>query len=114
MALIHIRLSELLEKIGNNIPGVLKSPKCEATFDGFGDSSLNFQLRIWSNTEIIYRIKSQVAIAIYDAFAEEGIEIPFPQRDLHVKSIDSIIKIDNPANSTNNNQEDLSENEQIK
>ncbi len=56
---------------------------------GFGDSSVNLELRIWINDPQNGRanICSEVLLEIWDKFHEEGIEIPFPQRDLHVKSI---------------------------
>ena len=52
----------------------------------FGDSSLEFQIYFW--TEKIWRIeniKSELRFSIDDAFRKNGITIPFPQRDLHIK-----------------------------
>jgi small-conductance mechanosensitive channel len=57
---------------------------------GFGDSSLDFQLRFWvmqeSNT---VRVNSEVALEIMRLLSEAGIEIPFPQRDLRLRSVDA-------------------------
>lgn len=57
-------------------------------FDSYGDSSLNFMLRVWtaeySDTPKV--LKSQLYFAIFKKFKENNIEIPFPQRDLHLKS----------------------------
>ncbi|MGE5238562.1 MAG: hypothetical protein ACM3ON_07155 [Chloroflexota bacterium] len=61
-----------------------------ALFKGFGDSSLDFELRVWTqNAERGWQapIKSDLSVAINKALAEKGIEIPFPQRDLHLRSI---------------------------
>ncbi len=56
-------------------------------FVGFGDSSLNFQLRAWTgdfDTWVV--IKSDLTLGVHDVLKEAGIAIPFPQRDLHVVS----------------------------
>ncbi len=70
-------------------PDVLKSPQPVAFLMGFGDSSLNFELRIWSST--LYdrpsRLRSQVNFAIWHALKRHEIEIPYPQRDLYVKEL---------------------------
>lgn len=66
---------------------VLKDPKPQALFSDFGDSSLNFRLRFWVPFELGLTSKSDVSVALYNAFAEHGIEIPFPQRDIHIKTI---------------------------
>jgi small-conductance mechanosensitive channel len=56
---------------------------------GFGDSSLDFELRVWVR-EIRKRleVRSAVLAEIQRRFNDVGIEIPFPQRDLHVRSVD--------------------------
>ena len=65
---------------------VLETPTPVALFMNFGDSSLDFQLRIYvRNIRDVYRISSDLRFAIDKAFRENGITIPFPQRDLHVK-----------------------------
>jgi small-conductance mechanosensitive channel len=56
---------------------------------GFGDSSLNFQLVVWLNAEATRRPGAVTAAyywALHTALEKYAIEIPFPQRDLHVKS----------------------------
>ncbi len=68
---------------------VLEHPEPYALFQGFGDSSLDFVLRFWTgNYERWWMLGSEVSMAINDALKEAGIEIPFPQRDLHVRSLD--------------------------
>jgi small-conductance mechanosensitive channel len=72
---------------------VLVDPVPEALFRGFGESSLDFQLRAWTDSDRGWpAIMSDLAVAIYDALAEAGIEIPFPQRDLHLRSVDKKVR----------------------
>lgn len=79
-------LKILRETVDSN-DDVLKDPKPQALFSDFGDSSLNFRLRFWVPFELGLQTKSDVSVALYNAFAEQGIEIPFPQRDIHLKTI---------------------------
>jgi small-conductance mechanosensitive channel len=65
---------------------VLDDPEPVALFTGFGDSSLNFELRAWTTGDIVV-IPSELRVAINRGLAEAGIEIPFPQRDLHLRSV---------------------------
>ncbi len=81
---------ELLEKVAKANEDVLKDPPPWALFEEFGDSSLNFRLLFWVPYDIGIGTKSKVAIGIYNIFKENGVEIPFPQVDLHLK--------DTPAN----------------
>ncbi len=66
---------------------VLKYPEPDVLFRSFGDSSWNMQLRVWiADPKQYYTIQSEINIAISRKFREYKIEIPFPQRDLHVRS----------------------------
>jgi small-conductance mechanosensitive channel len=59
---------------------------------GFGDSALKFELRFWSaEQDSWFQLQSDVTIAIAKALEKAGIEIPFPQRDLHVRSVDASV-----------------------
>jgi len=54
---------------------------------GYGDSSIDFQLRVWiENAWQVPRIRSDLLFEGWDALKLAGVEIPFPQRDLHIKS----------------------------
>jgi small-conductance mechanosensitive channel len=78
---------KLLEEVGRDNPDVLASPPPSVRFISFGDSGLNLELRVWSTT-LTHRkalLVSSLNFAIYEKFAEHGIEIPFPQRDLHIR-----------------------------
>lgn len=66
---------------------VITNPSPIILFKDFGESSLDFELIFWSNQLfIIEQIKSEIRFMIDDAFRENNIQIPFPQRDIHVKS----------------------------
>jgi len=79
---------ELLKKVATEHPEVMKYPEPWALFDGFGDSALNFRVRIWCSIDTGLQTKSDIAVGINDALNAAGIEIPFPQRDLHLRSSD--------------------------
>jgi len=78
----------LLLQVALENEGVLKSPPPDVLFDKFDDSSLNFNLRVWTTCYIQKPgvLKSQINYAIHKKFKENNIEIPFPQRDLHLKT----------------------------
>jgi potassium-dependent mechanosensitive channel len=69
---------------------VLKEPPPEALFVGFGESSLDLELRVWvSNIRQRLQVRSVILTDVERRLAEAGIEIPFPQRDLHLRSVDA-------------------------
>jgi len=71
-------------------PTVLTQPPPSALFLMFGDSSLNFELRVWiSDINDRMRVLSELNQDIENEFQIAGVEIPFPQRDLHLKSVDA-------------------------
>ena len=80
-------MRQILEQVASHTSTVEKLPAPEVWFVGFGDSSLNFQLLVWMNIRMYSRSKvaSDLYFAIFEAFKEAGIEIPFPQRDLHIR-----------------------------
>lgn len=69
-------------------PDVLKKPEPDVFFTGFGDSSLDFELGVWTDDQAFrpLRFKSTLYYAIEARLRELDIEIPFPQRDLHIRS----------------------------
>ncbi len=81
------KVSEVLLKVAEGHPSVRRYPESKVFFMDFGESSLDFELRCFiSNIRDIYRVMSELRFAIDKAFREHGIEIPFPQRDLHIRS----------------------------
>jgi small-conductance mechanosensitive channel len=66
---------------------VLKDPEPDVLLREFGESSWNMRLRLWIDTpEGHHQMRSGINCAIVRKFRDNGIEIPFPQRDLHVRS----------------------------
>lgn len=64
---------------------VLKRPKPDVVFSDFGDSALVFKLRVWTTIDDMVSVENHLRHEIYRAFTELNIEIPFPQRDVHIK-----------------------------
>ena len=87
-----MRVRQILEQVASGTPTVEKSPAPEVWFVGFGDSSLNFELLVWMNIRLYSqnKVASDLYFAIFEAFKEAGIEIPFPQRDLHIRTADGL------------------------
>ena len=81
---------EILITIASEHAEVLTDPEPQALFLGFGESSLDFQLRAWTRTEFV-RVSSELLVSINRALADADIEIPFPQRDLHLRSVDPAV-----------------------
>jgi len=82
------KVEKILLEVAQAEPDVLDDPPPVVRFLGFGDSALNLELRAWSTKAVNRkgRLISAINFAIYDKFHEHGIEIPFPQRDLHIRS----------------------------
>ena len=80
---------ELLEKVAKNHHEIDQETAPRALFLNLGENALNFQLRAWTvdHDNWIF-IKSDLTVSLYNAVREAGIQIPFPQRDLHLKSVD--------------------------
>ena len=81
------KVRDLLLECAKAQERVLSYPDPYVIFHGFGDSALNFQLRCYvPDTDYFLSTKSDLNFAIDEAFRANGIEIPFPQRDLHLRS----------------------------
>ncbi len=90
----------LLLKIAREHPLLLADPGPVASFEGFGDSALNLVLRAFLPTfENRLNVIHELHTAVYREFTAAGLEIPFPQRDLHVRSIgpDCRLSLSQPA-----------------
>ena len=78
---------QVLLEAAKNYVGVLSSPSPEVWFKGFGDSALEFELLVWINAPSGQaRLKSDLYFLIEAMLKKHRIEIPFPQRDLHLRS----------------------------
>lgn len=75
---------------------VLSNPAPVCLLTGFGDNAVDLELRFWINdpSQGIGNVKSTVLLNVWDKFKEQGIEIPFPQRDLHLKSVKGAIPVE--------------------
>lgn len=82
------RVREALLKVASEHSAVLDEPEPQVLFDGFGDSSLDLELAIWVDirTIAVRRLRSDLNFAIDRVFREFGVEIPFPQRDVHFRN----------------------------
>jgi small-conductance mechanosensitive channel len=76
----------ILRRVASENDRVLRSPEPQALFRAFGESSLDFELRFHVEASGVVEVPSELHLAITEAFAEAGITIPFPQRDLHLRS----------------------------
>jgi len=82
------RVLALLAEVAGSTPGVTAEPAPAIVFVGFGSSSLDFAVRAWTNNFSDWVVtKSALTVRIHDALKDAGIEIPFPQNDLHLRSI---------------------------
>jgi len=82
------KVRDLLLEVAAADPDILKNPAPEVLFVGYGDSSINFELAVWSTmvADKPLRFKSRIYYAMHKTLEAHKIEIPFPQRDLHLRS----------------------------
>ena len=79
---------DTLQKVAEENANILSNPEPRVRFRLFGDSSLNFELLGWiADPANGGRVRHELNCAVYRAFNEQGIQIPFPQRDLHVRTM---------------------------
>lgn len=85
------KVLSVLREVAAEHPEVLTNPPTDVLFREFGDSSWNMELRVWiENPQRHHIIRSDLNCAIVRKFRENNIEIPFPQRDLHLRSATSL------------------------
>ena len=91
----------LCQQAAVETPRVLERPGPVCLLKGFGDSAVNLELRIWINDPRngVSNVKSEVFLRLWDKFREHGIEIPFPQHDLHLKTPSVLSLATSPAGS---------------
>jgi len=81
------QVMNLLLDIADQHPHILKNPQPVAFFLNFGDSSLNFELKFWlDDVNRKKRVISDINCAILAKFTQQGIEIPFPQQNIHIRN----------------------------
>ncbi len=75
----------LLEELAQSHADILRNPPPQCLFLGYGDSSINFELRAWTDKFNDWpRVKSELVVAIYHAVNKAGMSFPFPRRDVHL------------------------------
>lgn len=80
------RVCELLENIARRHEEICPDPAPRVRMRGFGDSSLDFELLCWIDMPVLRgKLSHELYMDVYKTFQEEGIEIPFPQRDLWIR-----------------------------
>ncbi|MFU8896004.1 MAG: mechanosensitive ion channel family protein [Gammaproteobacteria bacterium] len=86
------RALEICVACAGKVPRVLEEPVPLCQLRGFGDNSVDLELRVWVSDPMngINNIRSDILRLIWRAFKEEGIEIPYPQRDLHLRSAEPL------------------------
>lgn len=78
---------DLAVESANAADRVLKDPKPVCQLTGFGDNAVDLELRLWVNDPQngIGNVRSAVLLGIWNLYREQGVEFPFPQRELHIK-----------------------------
>ncbi len=94
-----IKARELVVQAANSESRILKDPCPMCHLVEFGDSSINLEGRVWISdpSNGVTNIKSAILLKAWELFKENGIEIPYPQRDLHIKSVKGVNPLTNPS-----------------
>jgi small-conductance mechanosensitive channel len=79
------KVIEVLTGMASSHSKVLRYPPAQAFLTGFGDSAINFELRVWTDDPLNWsKLKSELGVAVYDAIHEAGMSFPFPQREVRL------------------------------
>ena len=82
---------DLLRGVAVAHEAVIEHPEPQALFMGFGDSALNFELRVWTDRADAWApVQSELYLALHAALTKAGISIPFPQRDVHLDAVQPV------------------------
>lgn len=90
--------TQLILEAANETERVLDQPVSRCLLTGFGDNSVNLELRYWINDpeEGVSTVSDAVLRKVWKKFHDHGVEIPFPQRDLHIKGEMLRVRVENP------------------
>ena len=85
---------KLCLEASRSVDRTLQDPEPRCLLTGFGDNSVNLELRFWIDdpSNGVGNVRSAVMLAILDKFKENGIQIPYPQRDVHIKNLPPELK----------------------
>jgi small-conductance mechanosensitive channel len=82
------KVTDIINNLLLNTPSVMKYPSHNVMVQQFADSAVNFRILFWTNDfDNWIKLRSDVLKDIYKVFAENGIQIPFPQQDIYIKSM---------------------------
>jgi small-conductance mechanosensitive channel len=88
------KVKEILLNVIKNHDDIITDPEPNVFFNNLGDSSLDFRMLFWTKEfDQWIRIKSEIIFHVFDELKAAGINIPFPQRDLHLRSVDKDIHL---------------------
>ena len=79
------KAQEIAHEVMKNHPLVLQDPAPVVWIKGLGDSSVDLAVRPWAKNADFWKMRSEILEQVKNAFDQNGIEIPFPQRDVHIK-----------------------------
>ena len=90
-----VKVRDTLLAVAGENPHTLKEPGPSVFLENFGENAIDFKLVVWSSEMSARpsRYRSDINFAIAEKFREAGIEMPFPQRDLHIRS--GVLKVEN-------------------
>ena len=79
----------LCEEAARQTARIIQNPPPICLLVAFGNSSLDLELRAWINDPVngVKNVKSDVLLKIWETFHEQGINIPYPQRDIHIRTM---------------------------
>lgn len=85
------QVEKILLDVAREHDRVLAWPQPMVAFDGFGASSLDFSLRVFiADVNYMLSVRTELSLAILQSFRREGVEIPFPQQDIHLRDLDPV------------------------
>ena len=86
------RAMDLIVEAAETVPRVLGSPKVKCLLRGFGDNSIDLEVRFWiaDPGQGVNNVASEVLVAIWQSFKDNNVEFPFPQRDVHLRGSEPI------------------------
>lgn len=87
-------VSDILYEVARKHPSVVEDPEPRIIFQNLGDSALEFDVRVFiRDLDHFPLVRSQIMHEIYEALNREGINIPFPQRDIHIKDVQQLVEL---------------------
>jgi len=89
------KVQELISEVIHHHKEVMSYPKPAVLVHEFADNSVNFRVLFWTaDFDTWTGLKSMILLELFDSFRKNNISIPFPQRDLHIKSVKSLNELD--------------------